>query len=52
MVYSATMSESKRVMFWKTILKEFGTNIQHISGIEKPVADILSRMLPVQNKQV
>ena len=35
MVYSDTMSESQRVMFWKVILKEFGTNIQHIDVFEK-----------------
>ena len=51
MVYYATMSESQRVMCWKIILKEFGTNIQHISGFYKMIADNLIRMLPVPNYQ-
>ena len=42
MVYSATMSESQRVIWWQIILEEFGTNIHHISGIDNIVADLLS----------
>ena len=41
MVYAATLSESKRVMRWWIILKEFGPNIQHISGVDNRVADTL-----------
>ena len=44
MVYAATLSESQRVMRWRLILKEFGTNIQHITGVDNIVADTLSRL--------
>ena len=35
MVDSTTLSESQRVMQWQPIIEEFGSNIQHISGVEK-----------------
>ena len=44
MVYAATMSESQWVMRWWLILEEFGTNIQHIYGVENIVVDLLSRL--------
>ena len=43
MVYAATLSESKRVMRWQLTIKEFGPNIQHISGVENIVAGVPSR---------
>ena len=43
LVYAATLSESKRVMRWQLIIKEFGPNIQHISGVENIVAGVPSR---------
>ena len=43
MVYAANLSEPLRVMHWRLILKEFGSNIQHIAGVDKIVSDILSR---------
>ena len=42
LVYAASLSESKRVMCWRPILEEFGPNIQHISGVDKILADTLS----------
>ena len=42
--YAANLSESQRVMRWQLILEEFGTNIQHIYGIDNIVADMLSRL--------
>ena len=42
LVYAANLSESQRVMLWRLILKEFGTNIQHIAVVDKIVADTLS----------
>ena len=44
MVYAATLSESQRVMRWRLILKYFGPNIQHISGVDNIVSDTLSRL--------
>ena len=41
--YAATLSKSQRVMCWRFIIEEFGTNIQHMSGVENIVADMLSR---------
>ena len=35
LVYAATLSESQWVMRCRPILKEFGTNIQYIAGVEK-----------------
>ena len=37
------MSESKRVMRWQLIIKEFGPNIQHIARVDNIVADTLIR---------
>ena len=31
-------------MRWRLVLEEFGPNIQHISGVDKIVADTLSRL--------
>ena len=42
MVYAATQSESQQVILWRLIIKDFGPNIQHISGVENIVADTLS----------
>ena len=42
--YITSLSESQRVMLLWLILKEFGTNIQHISGVDNMVADTLSRL--------
>ena len=42
LVYAATLSESQRVMRWRLILKDFGPNIQHISGVDNIVAYTLS----------
>ena len=44
LVYTATLSESQRVMRWRLILEEFGPNIQHIAGEDNIVADGLSRL--------
>ena len=43
MVYAATLRESKIGMLWKVIIEEFGPNIRHIAGVDKIVADTLSR---------
>ena len=42
MVYSATMSESQRVIWWQIIFEKFGTNIRHIYGFDNMVTDTLS----------
>ena len=42
LVYAATLSESQRVMRWRLILKEFGPNIQNISGVDNIIDDTLS----------
>ena len=34
MIYAATPSESQGVMCWRLILKYFGTNIKHTSGVD------------------
>ena len=44
LVHAATLSEFQRVMLWRLILEEFGPNIQHISGVEKIVADTIIRL--------
>ena len=43
MVYAATMSAYQRVMHWRLILKEFGTNIQHTAGVDNIVSAMISR---------
>ena len=43
-LYSATLSESQRVVLWRLILEEFGPNIQHIAVVVKIVSDTLSRL--------
>ena len=42
MVYTATLSESPHFICWRLILEDFGTNIQHISGVDNIVYDTLS----------
>ena len=42
MVYVATLSEYQRVIHWRLIIKEFGTNIRNLYGIDSIVADTLS----------
>ena len=42
MVYDATLSKFQRVMRWRLILEEFRTNIQHVAGVDKILADMLS----------
>ena len=44
LVYAATLSESQRLMIWRLILEEFGTNINHTDGVENTVAETLSRL--------
>ena len=44
LVYAATLSEFQRVMRWRLIIKEYGPNIQHISGVDNILADTLSRL--------
>ena len=43
MVYATTMSESQRVVLWQLILKEFGPNIQHVTGFDSIIAYKLSK---------
>ena len=33
-LYSTILSEFQRLMYWILILKKFGPNIQHISGVD------------------
>ena len=42
MAYRETQSEPQRVMCWKIILEEFGTNIHHIYVVFNIVADTIS----------
>ena len=42
MVYSATLIEYQRVIYWWIIIKEFGTNIKHLNGVENIIYDTLS----------
>ena len=44
LVYAATKSEYQRLMHWQLILKESGTNIQHIDRVENIVSDNISRL--------
>ena len=44
LVYTATQSQSQRVMRWRLILEEFGPDIVHIKGKENVVADAISRL--------
>ena len=43
LVYAATLNEFQRVMIWRLIIKELGTYIQHIYGVENIVSSTLSR---------
>ena len=45
MVYAATLSDPRRVMRWWLVLEYFGTNVQHIYGVENIVADLLRRLI-------
>ena len=47
MVYTATLSESRRVMCCQLVIEDFGPNIQHIAGVENIVADMLSILLSI-----
>ena len=42
-LYSTTLSESQRVILWQLIIEEFGTNIQHISGVDNILSDAIGR---------
>ena len=42
MIYATTLSKYQRVMRWKLIIKYFGPNIQHISGVDNIVVHTLS----------
>ena len=42
LVYAEILGEYQRVVLWQLILKEFGTNIQHIDGVYNIVSDMLS----------
>ena len=42
-IYEVTWGESQRVMCWRLIPKEFWPKIQHISGVDNIVVDMLSR---------
>ena len=41
MVYSATLSQFKRVIYWRIILKEFGPYIQNIYVYKNILSDTL-----------
>ena len=45
LVYVETLSEPQRVMLPRLILRQFGTNIQHISGVHNIVSNNISRLL-------
>ena len=32
------------MIHWQLVIKEFGTNIQHISGVENMLSDMLDRL--------
>ena len=49
LVYAATLSESQRVMRWQLVPEELGPNIQHIAGVDKIIADTLSRFPSTPN---
>ena len=51
-VYAATLSESQRVMRRRLIIKDFGTNIQHIDRVDNIVADTLIRLSMYSKRQV
>ena len=44
MIYADTLSEYKREIQWKIIIKEFGTNINNISIVDNIVYDTLIRL--------
>ena len=50
-VYTATLSESQRVMRWRLIIEEFGINIKNIAGVDNIVAETLSRFLSTPSKK-
>ena len=51
MVYVKTLSEYQRVMGWRLILEEIGSNVQHISVVDNIVSDTLSRLLYMPNNK-
>ena len=44
LVYTETLSEYQRAMRWRLIIEEFWPTVQHISGVDIIVADMLSRL--------
>ena len=45
LVYAETLNESQRVMRWRLVIGEFGTNIHNIAGVDNILADKLSRLM-------
>ena len=52
LVNAATLSESQRLIHWRLIIEEFGTNIQHIAGVYNIVTDALIRTGPYKEGSV
>ena len=50
-MYAITLSEYQRVMRWRLILEEFGTNIQDISGVDNIVSDMIGRLSSMPSKK-
>ena len=44
LVHAATLSEYQRVMLWRLVIKDFGPNMHHISGVDNIVADTISKL--------
>ena len=44
LVYAATLSEYKKLMQWRLIIEEVGTNIKHIAGVDNKVSDTINRL--------
>ena len=44
LVCFSSLSQSKRVIHWRLIIEEFGTNIEHMAGFDIIVAGMLSRL--------
>ena len=51
LVHAATQSESQILMHWQLLLKNFGSNIHHIYGVDNIVADMLIRFLSTNINQ-
>ena len=45
LVYELELKTSKRVMIWRLLLDEYGSEIEYIKGPKNVVADTLSRLL-------